>query len=391
MTVTLPSIRYESARVRLLDFGAAQEGALGGPDRQFARLGERHGAEFVVSPCAGVDASAFLGAVLKARSSRTTIRAPLMQPPAVTDMVASITGVIVDGADQTGNTLDITGLVPATGGRTNLILYSEQFQQSVWAAGATHVTVNADVDPSPPGATTADKIVEDTSTNSHRVLQDVSIASGSPVTLSCYFLQGGRPRVMIWTTQSGTEKTATFDLAGGSVLSADTGVTGHIEDAGGGWWRCGATLTPGATMTEIGFFLVKSDGSTTYTGDNTSGIYAWGAQLEAGSSMTAYIGPTTTSSVSEYDGDAVIPAGAAFSGEVSGTSYLYIVTDDVTPDGSGNATLNLDCLLRASFADGAALEFAAPVIEGFLPAGDLAWTVDRIALDGLDFSIKERV
>jgi hypothetical protein len=43
--------------------------------------------------------------------------------------------------------------------------------------------------------------------------------------------------------------------------------------------------------------IFTSNGTTTfYTGDGTSGIYIWGAQLETGSTATAYI-PTTTAAV----------------------------------------------------------------------------------------------
>jgi len=67
-----------------------------------------------------------------------------------------------------------------------------------------------------------------------------------------------------------------------------------------------ATLSAGASgLTEIAFGLSDSAtpsllvSSPTYTGDGTSGVYIWGAQLETGSSATAYQKVGLTSDVTE--------------------------------------------------------------------------------------------
>lgn len=39
--------------------------------------------------------------------------------------------------------------------------------------------------------------------------------------------------------------------------------------------------------------VTSTDGVRAYTGDGVSGIYAWGAQFEAGSAATSYISPNT--------------------------------------------------------------------------------------------------
>jgi len=54
-----------------------------------------------------------------------------------------------------------------------------------------------------------------------------------------------------------------------------------------------------------------NNGVTTYTGDGTSGIYIWGAQLEAGSFATSYI--ATTSASATRTADAASMTGTNFS------------------------------------------------------------------------------
>ena len=76
---------------------------------------------------------------------------------------------------------------------------------------------------------------------------------------------------------------------------------------------------------------------------------------------------------------------------VSGLQYLYQTTTAVTANGSGQATLVLRPMLRASPADNAALIYNPATVEGFVTLSDGAMniSVNRL-VEGFTFTIEER-
>jgi hypothetical protein len=209
--------------------------------------------------------------------------------------------------------------------RENLLLRSEEFDNSYWAKIRASVVPN--VITAPDGTLTADKLVEDTQVGPHHVNRvSFSFTNGVSYTLSGYYKAAERTRIIVQLGNngapfpSGGAHAGSFDLATGLVIAAGTSLTSAtITPVGDGWYRCSVTATAQATATDTIFaaFLVESGDTSSYAGDGTSGIYIWGAQLEVGAFPTSYI-PTTTTALTRPVDSAVIDG----TGVITGTYTL---------------------------------------------------------------------
>ncbi len=193
--------------------------------------------------------------------------------------------------------------------RTNLLTYSEQFDNAAWTKGGATITANTVV--APDGTLTGDKLIEDTSTGDHRTFQTAaSITTGVAYTFSTYVKPAGRTLVKL-TSATGAVMEATYDISAGTVTNTVSG-TAAIVSAGNGWYRLSLSVTASVTdSTNMQIRLVDTGTNTTYTGNGFSGIYIWGAQLEAGAFPTSYI-PTVASQVTRA-ADSASMTGANFS------------------------------------------------------------------------------
>jgi hypothetical protein len=185
--------------------------------------------------------------------------------------------------------------------RTNLLTYSSECDNAVWFKDGITVTANTTV--SPDGTQGADTIVESASTAVHYIVAtNTSLTSGVAYTLSIYAKAKERTFIQVCGSFStfGSNVWGNFNLADGTVGFVGSSAIATITNAGNGWYRC--SITASATITASGTIAVSLLNANTnsrlpsYTGDGTSGLYIWGAQLEAGAFPTSYI-PTTSATV----------------------------------------------------------------------------------------------
>ncbi len=173
---------------------------------------------------------------------------------------------------------------PTLQARANLLTYSEQFDNAAWSKSNSSVTANAGV--APDGTTTADKLVEDTATSTHRLLNNTgyTTTTGAPYTYTVYAKAAERTSIFV---ADNSLTGASFNLSNGTVSNIGSGVTASIVSVGNGWYRCVMTRIESTAAGRIVVYL-ESGGATSYTGDGTSGVLLWGAQAEQASTASTY-------------------------------------------------------------------------------------------------------
>jgi hypothetical protein len=253
------------------------------------------------------------GAQLEQRSAPTAYSVTITQP--ITNYIPTLLTASANVArfDHDPITNESLGLLIEEQ-RTNLLTYSEDFSNAAWAKYQATITSNTII--APDGTLTGDKLVEGTTNSYMFVRQTASQVSGTQYTASVYIKAAERSRVQLLIQYAGTGNGyAIFNLSTGAVESAGNGLTvsaGSVIDAGNGFYRCVLTYT--STTTGTGYVRIdlrKENDGLTYTGDGYSGIYIWGAQLEAGAFPTSYI-PTVASQVTR-SADSASMTGANFS------------------------------------------------------------------------------
>ena len=213
--------------------------------------------------------------------------------------------------------------------RQNLLLQSNGFDTASWSKNSVTHIPNSII--SPDGTTTAYKSVENTTTNLHRTSQIVSkSAVATTYTFSIFVKSGERNGFEFGMGDASgyidcfaNLTTGTFTgvpVVNGSWILVSYGSVSYPN----GWYRFYVSSTTTAQTSVLPFFgTTRSLGvANVYTGDGTSGIYIWGAQLETGAFPTTYI-PTVASTVTR-SADTATMTGTNFSSwynQTEGTIY----------------------------------------------------------------------
>lgn len=170
----------------------------------------------------------------------------------------------------------------------NLFSYSEDFSNAFWNWFANSTTT-ANAATAPNGTLTADLLTESVALGKHYKGSTSSIyIANSVTTTSVYVKPNGRTKFSI-TFDNDSQLSAGFDLLNESIIYTQTKViSANVENVGGGWYRCSVTNTPTKANPYVAFNILDNSGNNSYTGDGTSGVYLWGAQLVEGTNALPY-------------------------------------------------------------------------------------------------------
>ncbi|QRQ99456.1 phage head spike fiber domain-containing protein [Dyadobacter sandarakinus] len=173
---------------------------------------------------------------------------------------------------------------------TNSVPYSQLLSHSAWRK--QYASVMTITSKAPDGTDTVFKVREDTKASvQHYIMPNPVIPAdaGSVYTFSVFMKAAERT----WAYFNINNVTIHFDLVNGVVGNKNDIFTPYIENAGNGWFRCAATFLLDGSSVSAKIGPEPGNGQPSYTGDGTSGILVWGAQLEKSPELTSYIRTTS--------------------------------------------------------------------------------------------------
>ena len=202
--------------------------------------------------------------------------------------------------------------------RVNKWYFSESFDNAEWLK--SNVTISANSAVSPDGYTNADKMVDTTANDEHRIRATTALFVITTATTFSIFAKAAEYSRFAIANLSASEYVK-FNLSTGAVISTGANFSNaKIENYGNGWYRLSATTSTSGTH---GYGLLNDAGDFVFTGTGTKGVFIYGAQAEEGAYATSYI-PTLGAAVTR-GADAASKTGiSSLIGQTEGTIFVEV-------------------------------------------------------------------
>ena len=201
--------------------------------------------------------------------------------------------------------------------RTNLVTYSEAFDNADWSKFALDIVANDAI--SPEGVSNASFIRPTTANSAHQIYKTFSISAGTN-TLSLFLKAGNYSKFRFYFYDGTTAHEVYGDCSDGSIYSTNS--TAKVENYGNGWYRYSVTATNVAFSSgNYTLRVVNSSYQDTWAGNGTDGLYIYGWQFEAGSYVSSYI-PTTSAAVTRVADECYKTGISSLIGQTEGTLFF---------------------------------------------------------------------
>jgi hypothetical protein len=212
--------------------------------------------------------------------------------------------------------------------RTNLLTYSQEFDNAAWTKVTANSTVTANATTSPDGTANADAVNSLTASGDNRIVNSAIVPNDSATyTATVYVKQNTSAKVRIdFRLLGGSSLNYAYalDFASGvfATVGGNTATSFSATAVGNGWYRVaitGPNNSSGNVSAGISIYGGIDAGNAVAIGST----YVWGSDLQAGSFPTSYI-PTTTAAVTRT-ADSAVMTGANFSSWYNQSEGTFVI------------------------------------------------------------------
>lgn len=271
----------------------------------------------------------------------------------------------------------------------NYMLQSDA-AQTTWSA--SNLTVSANAHTAPDGTSTADGLIEDSSTSFHYLQQSytrVSVAEDWCVYADAATIASSRNVALDLADGAGNSATSVFDLTAGtagtpSVTGSVTNARAFIVNMGNGYYRCYLIARLPATTTTRMQVLMASGSTLNYAGNGSGrvavrrmGAHRTGVPSRPTATTAAVVGPASQTGSGLYlKGLPVSTAGLARAGDWCQIgNQLFKITSAFDSDAAGLGFLQVSPNIRTPFADNEPVIFNQPMAKMRLATEEMSWSL----------------